>query len=317
MTSSPRFVDILAASDRIAEVASRCPVMTCRSINELSGADIYFKAENFQKTGSFKFRGASNAVRSLSQADLNRGVATHSSGNHAQALARAARECGTTAYIAMPDNAPGVKKKAVLSYGAKITECGPSLVAREEALSGILKETGAYFIHPYDNPAVISGQGTSALELLKEVPGLDMIVAPVGGGGLLSGTAIAAAGMGRRAAVFGAEPELAQDAYQSLLKGRRMPPLPPLTAADGLRTALSDLTFDIIRRDVREILLASEPEILAAMKLLWERAKLLVEPSSAVALAPVLKDRERFFGKKIGIILSGGNVELSRINKYF
>jgi threonine dehydratase len=217
----------------------------------------------------------------------------------------------------MPDNAPGIKKRAVLSYGAKITECGSSLVAREEALSEILKETGACFIHPYDNAAVISGQGTSALELLKEVPGLEMIVAPVGGGGLLSGTAIAAAGMGRRVTVFGAEPELAQDACQSLLKGRRMPPLPPLTVADGLRTALSDLTFEIIRRDVREILLASESEILAAMKLLWERAKLLVEPSSAVALAPVLKDRERFFGKKIGIILSGGNVELSRINKYF
>ncbi len=310
----PTIADIEKAHERIRPFVHRTPVVTCRTLNALAEAELFMKAENFQKVGAFKYRGATNAVQSLSDAEAAAGVGTHSSGNHAHARALAARERDIPAYIVMPRNAPRAKLAAVEGYGGRITPCESQLESREETLATVLQETGAHFVHPFDDARVIAGQGTAALELLEDVPDLDAIVTPVGGGGLLSGTAIvaaASAGRQRPLRVIAGEPELADDAFQSLRAGRIVPPRPPRTVADGLLTCLSDLTFAIVREHVEEIVLVSESEICQAMRWLWERAKLVVEPSGAVPLAAVISARAKLRGLRIGLILSGGNVDLS------
>jgi len=271
------------------------------------------KCENLQKVGAFKFRGATNAVYALSESEAARGVATHSSGNHAQALALAARLRGIPAYIVMPDNAPAVKKAAVNGYGGRISYCVPNQEVREKTLNRILSETGAVMVHPYNNPLVIAGQGTAALELLEEHPDLDVLIAPVGGGGLLSGTALAATGISPGIRVIGAEPEMADDAYRSLQAGKIMPSINPQTIADGLLTSLGDLTFPIIRDQVEQIVTVSEKAIIEGMRLIWERTKLIIEPSSAVPIGLLLEKKIDLSGLRVGVIISGGNVDLERL----
>jgi len=296
------------AHRRIAPYVHATPVLTCATLDALAGARLYFKAEHLQKSGSFKFRGASNAILTLSPEQAKRGVATHSSGNHAQALALAAGLQNISAHVVMPSDSSPAKIAAAKSYGAKITICQATLEARESALNEVLAQTGATFIHPYDDPRIIAGQATAFLELREQAPALDVVIAPVGGGGLLSGTAIAAGASQPTIRVWGAEPELAGDAHQSLKTGVRQLPLPPITLADGLRTGLGVTTFPIIKQRVERIVLVSETEILHAMQLLWERAKFVVEPSGAVPLAAVLAAKSELRGKTVGIILSGGNV---------
>ncbi|MFH2203862.1 MAG: pyridoxal-phosphate dependent enzyme [Elusimicrobiota bacterium] len=312
-TDGPSWAQILAAKERIGSWIHKTPVLTCSALDRMTGARLYFKAENLQRTGSFKFRGASNAVLSLDEKEARTGVATHSSGNFAQALALAARLRGLPAYIVMPGDAPATKREAVEAYGGIVTECAANPFSRETTLAAVVRRTGAVFVHPYDDPVVIAGQGTAALELVKEIPDMDMLVAPLGGGGLLSGTAIAAKGLRPDLRVFGAEPETADDAYQSLATGRLAPPRPGRTVADGLRTGLSERTFAILRRDLSAICRVSDREILQAMRLLWERAKTVVEPSGAAGLAAVLRERDTFAGRKIGIILSGGNMDFKQL----
>ncbi len=311
----PEFKDIENAHARIRSYVHRTPVLSSLAINSLAGAELYFKCENFQKVGAFKFRGATNAVLLMNKEELQHGVATHSSGNHAAALALAARNLGVPAYIVMPENAPEVKIKAVRSYGGKITFCKPDLKARETGLKDVIERTGAGFIHPYDNFNVISGQGTAAKELLEDMSAPDIIMAPVGGGGLMSGTSVAAGGMNKNIRIIGAEPENADDAFRSFQKGYLIPSVNPSTVADGLLTSLSLLTFEIIKTNVNDIYTASEEFIIKAMRMIWERMKIVVEPSSAVPLAVILQHKEQFKGKRIGIILSGGNVELDQLPK--
>lgn len=309
----PTLKDIQGAHRRIKPFIHRTPVLTCTALNDMCGATLFFKCENFQKVGAFKFRGACNAVFSLSDAEARKGVATHSSGNHAAALALAARRRGITAYVVMPKNAPDVKQKAVAGYGAQIIFCEPTLKAREENLAKVVDRTGAAFIHPYNDYRVISGQGTAALELYEEIPELDVVMTPVGGGGLLSGTAIAVSSLSAKTDVMGAEPERADDAYRSFLAGRIIPVQDPDTVADGLRTSLGDLTFPIIKRYVKDIVTVSEEGIVAAMRHVWERMKIIIEPSAAVPLGALLTKRTDLSGKRIGIILSGGNVDLQHL----
>ena len=309
----PSLKDIREAHCRIRPFIHRTPVMSSRLINEMYGAQIFFKCENFQKVGAFKFRGATNAVLQLTQQEKEAGVITHSSGNHAAALALAARSAGVKAYVVMPSNAPEVKKSAVKGYGAEITFCQPTQQAREQTTAGIMAKTGATLIHPYDNFNVICGQGTAAIELLEEIPGLDIVIAPVGGGGLLSGTSTAVKGINPRVQVFGAEPLNANDAYMSFTSGRLHPSLPPGTIADGLLTSLSELTFAVIRRNVDNIYTVKEESIIASMRLIWERMKIIAEPSSAVPLAVIMENPGIFRDKKTGIIISGGNVELGKL----
>ena len=309
----PDFDEIVKASEAIRGHIHRTPVLTSGQLNSISGAELYFKCENFQKVGAFKFRGATNAVVNLSDEQKRRGVVTHSSGNHAAALTLAAVSRGVKAYIVMPRTAPEVKKAAVAGYGAEITFCEPTLEAREAAAAGIISRTGATLVHPFDNFHIIAGQGTAALELLSDVPSLDVIIAPVGGGGLLSGTSIAARNMKPGIRILGAEPILADDACRSFHTGVLQPPLKPQTIADGLLTSLSERTFKAIRDNVDDILTVSEEQIVEAMALIWERMKIIVEPSSAVAFAAVLGDRKQFAGKKTGIIISGGNVDLKKL----
>jgi len=304
---------IREAAERIKHLVHRTPVLTSESINDISGAEIFFKCENFQKSGSFKMRGAANAVLSLPKKELERGVATHSSGNHAQAIARAAFASGANAYIVMPQTAPEVKRRAVLSYGARITMCKPTLKSREKTLEKVVEETGASFVHPYNDYRVIAGQGTAALELLEDTQNLDMILAPVGGGGLVSGTAIATQALSPKTEVIACEPEGADDAYRSFNQGKIIPSESPDTVADGLLTSLGDKTFAIIQRSVKEIITVSDEEIIEAMRLVWERMKIIIEPSCAVPLAVVLKHSEKFEGKRMGIILTGGNVDLGKL----
>jgi threonine dehydratase len=313
MKMAPRVEDVDEAAQRIAPYVHRTPVVTCAGLDRLTGARLFFKCENLQKVGAFKARGATNAVLSLADEAVLRGVASHSSGNHAAALARAAALRGVPAYIVMPRTAPRVKRAAVAGYGAEITECEPTLAAREKALAEVVERTGATFIHPYDDPVVIAGQGTAALELLDEVPDLDALIAPVGGGGLLSGTVIAATGRPRHIAIFGAEPAGADDAFRSLRDGVVYPSVDPKTVADGLLTSLSALTFSILYGRVAEILTVSEEGIVEAMRLVWQRAKLVVEPSGAVPFAAVLEYPDRFRDRRVGIILSGGNVDLDNL----
>lgn len=305
--------DILLAAERIKPTLHRTAILTCRYIDELVGANIYFKCENFQKAGAFKSRGATNALLSYDQYDIKSGVATHSSGNHAAALARAAQLRHIPAYIVMPENSSKVKVEAVKGYGGKITFCKPTLIAREEKLNDVLNETNAFEIHPYNNYAVIAGQATAALELIEDQPGFDTIISPVGGGGLLSGTALAAHYFSPKTNVIGAEPTGADDAYQSFYQKKFIPSINPDTIADGLRTSLGSLTFPIIRRLVSDIVTVNDHATIEAMKLVWERMKIIIEPSSAVALAMVIKHKHRFAGQKIGIIISGGNVDLMHL----
>jgi threonine dehydratase len=309
----PTLPDVRQAAERIRPYAHRTPVLTNASLDEQLGATVFLKCENLQKVGAFKFRGACNAVFSLSDEDATRGVATHSSGNHAQALALAARLRGIPAYIVMPENAPAVKKAAVAGYGGQVTYCEPTLQAREITLAQIVQETDASVVHPYNNYQVIAGQGTAALELLEDIPDLDAIIAPVGGGGLLSGTAIAAKGLSAHIRVLGAEPEMADDAYRSLQAGRILPSANPRTIADGLLTSLGTLTFPIIQQHVEQIATVSEAGIMAAMRFVWERAKIIIEPSAAVPVALLWERKIDLNGLRVGIILSGGNVDLDRL----
>lgn len=310
---SPTITDIRQAAERIRPHAHRTPVMTCRSLDQRVGAQVFMKCENLQKVGAFKFRGACNAVFSLSPDEAARGVATHSSGNHAQALALAARMRGIPAYIVMPRNAPAVKQAAVAGYGGIITLCEPTLAARESTLAEVVAATGAEVVHPYNDARVIAGQGTAALELLADVPDLDVIMAPVGGGGLLSGTAIAARAVAPQIRVIAAEPAGADDAFRSLAARHIIPSVQPQTIADGLLTSLGDLTFPIIRDHVEQIVTVSEPAIVAAMKFVWERAKLVVEPSGVVPIAALWEEAIDLRGLRVGVILSGGNVGLEHL----
>ena len=311
--NDPSIADVLAAAERIAASVHRTPIATCATLDRLTGARLFFKCEHLQKVGAFKARGATNAVFSLSDTEAACGVATHSSGNHAAALARAAGLRGIPAHIVMPSSAPPVKRAAVEGYGAIITECEPTLEAREAVLAQVQARTGATFIHPFDNPNVIAGQGTAALELLADIPDLQTIMAPVGGGGLLSGTAIAVSGIRHNVSVWGAEPSAADDAFRSLRDATLYPSINPTTIADGLLTSLSERTFRIIRGLTAGIMTAEETTIIRAMRLLWERAKLLIEPSAALPLAVILDHPDTFHGRTIGIILSGGNVNLDRL----
>lgn len=311
--SSPSLNDIRQAAERIKPYAHRTPVLTCTSLNRMAGAELFFKCDNFQKVGAFKFRGACNTVFSLSEADAQRGVATHSSGNHGAALALAARLRGIEARIVMPTNASEVKKVAVAGYGGTIVWCEPTQEARETTLAKVVQETGATFVHPYNDHRVIAGQGTVALELCEDVPGLDVVLAPVGGGGLLSGTAIVVAALSPDTRVIAAEPAAADDAYRSLQTGRIMPSLNPQTVADGLRTSLGELTFAIIQRHVEQIVTVSEEAIVSAMRYVWERMKIIIEPSAAVPVGALLEKHIDLTGKRVGVILSGGNVDLDSL----
>jgi threonine dehydratase len=304
---------LLAAHARIKPYIHRTPVLTSTLINEIVGAEVFFKCENFQKMGAFKMRGATNAVLQLGQAEKEKGVVTHSSGNHAQALALAARSVGVKAIIAMPRNAPRVKKNAVISYGGNVVECGNTAIAREEAADRIIEETGATMIHPSNDPEVIVGQGTAAMELLEEHPDLEAIFTPVGGGGLIAGTALAVEFFGRSCKVYGGEPEQADDAYRSLKSGKIETNETANTIADGLRTNLGNNNFPIIQKGVERIIRVSEKEILEAMRLIWTRLKIVCEPSCAVPLAALIKDQKEFKNMKLGVIITGGNVDLDNL----
>ena len=313
MLQYPTLTDVRAAAARIKPYAHHTPVFTCTSLNGLTGAELLCKCENFQKVGAFKFRGACNAVFGLSDQDARYGVATHSSGNHAAAVALAARLRGVPAHIVMPDNAPAVKKAAVAGYGGTIVYCAPTLAARETTLERVVHETGATFIHPYNDARVIAGQGTAALELLTDVADLDVIMAPVGGGGLLSGTALVTTALSPSTQVIAAEPEAADDAYRSLQAGEILPANDPRTIADGLRTSLGPLTFAIMQQHVQQIVTVSEEAIVSAMRYVWERMKIVIEPSAAVPIGALLEKKLDLTGKRIGVILSGGNVSLDHL----
>jgi threonine dehydratase len=302
-----------AAAVRVQPYIHETPVLTSRTIDNMTEAQCFFKCENFQKVGAFKARGAVNAVMQLP--DNVRAVATHSSGNHGQALAWAAAQRNLQAYIVMPENAPDVKKAAVAGYGATIITCAPTLEAREQTLQQVVADTGAHFVHPYDDPHVIAGQATCAMELLQQIPELDHIIAPVGGGGLLSGTALAAHYFGRGISVFAGEPEGANDAWQSFRAGARIPLKKAHTVADGLRTSLGHLTFPVIMNLVSEIFTVSDAEILSAQRLIIERMKIVIEPSCAVPLAALLRHPNPFKGKRVGVILTGGNADLSALGR--
>jgi threonine dehydratase len=309
----PEITDIQSAYSRIKPFIHRTPVMSSHQLNELFDCEMYFKCENFQKVGAFKFRGATNAVLLLSSEEKARGVVTHSSGNHAAALALAARMNGVKAYIVMPETAPEVKKNAVAGYGADITFCKPTLESREGTTKVIMEKTGATLIHPYDNFNVICGQGTAALELLNEKHDLEIVIAPVGGGGLMSGTSTCVKGINKNIQVIGAEPLNANDAFISFTTGELTPSVNPLTVADGLLTSLSELTFSVIKRNVDKIFTAKEETIIECMLLVWERMKIIIEPSSATVLGIIKENPEFFMRKKIGLIISGGNVDFRKL----
>lgn len=312
----PDQASIRAAHERIIHYIHHTPVMTSASIDEMAGCSIFFKCENFQKVGAFKARGAMNAILKLSPEERRKGVATHSSGNHAQALARAAKILGVPSYIVMPRTAPEIKKRGVKAYGGEIFECEPTLAARESTLADVIAKTGAAEIHPFNNEDVMEGQATCAKELFEQVPRLDFLLAPVGGGGLLSGTALAAKYFSPATIVIAGEPAGSDDAYRSLRSGK-IEPAQSNTIADGLLTTLGTKTFPVIRDLVKDIITVSDEEIVNAMRIIWERLKIIVEPSCAVPFAAVLKDKSRFAGKRVGVILSGGNVDLERAAKLF
>jgi len=309
----PTFDDVRDAHERIKPWIHRTPVLTSTTFNQKTGAELFFKCENLQKAGAFKVRGATNAVFSLDEDQAQRGVATHSSGNHALSLSRAAQCRGIPCKVVMPHTAPQAKMDAVRGYGGDITTCEPSQEAREQTLKPIIEQTGAEFIHPYNDHRVIAGQGTCARELLEQTGGLDAVIAPIGGGGMVSGTSLTCASLAPDTRVYAGEPEQADDAYQSLKSGAIVAYDAPDTIADGLRVALRPLTWHFVSNYVADILLASEADIIAAMKLVWQRMKIVIEPSSAVAVAAVLNNAELFAGQRVGIIITGGNVDLDRL----
>jgi threonine dehydratase len=309
----PDHETIRQTANRIKNIVHHTPVMTSINLNKIAGAEIFFKCENFQKVGAFKFRGATNAVFSLSDEEANKGVATHSSGNHAAALTLAATMRNIPAYIVMPRTSPQVKKDAVAGYGAQITFCEPTLQSRETTLEKVVAKTGATFIHPYNDYRIIAGQATAALELIEEIPNLDIIMTPVGGGGLLSGTALSTHYLSPSTKVIAAEPEGADDACRSLKEGKIIPSTNPKTIADGLLTSLGDKTFPIIQKYVEQIVTVNDEAIITAMRYIWERMKIIVEPSAAISFAALLKKKLDAKNKRIGIILSGGNVDLNNL----
>jgi len=306
-------LDIIQSHQRISPYIHRTPILTSQMINDISGAELFFKCENFQKMGAFKMRGATNAILQLSDEQKQKGVVTHSSGNFAQALALSAKSLGIKAYIVMPSNSPEVKKKAVIGYGGIITECEPTLEDREKTATQIKQEKGATFVHPYNDFNVILGNASVGKELLEEYPDLDLIIVPVGGGGLISGVALSAISFSNNCKVIGAEPYTVDDAYRSLQSGKIEYNLTTDTIADGLKTLLGDITFNIIKNHVEKIIRVTEEEIVEAMQLIWERMKIIVEPSAAVTLAAVLKSKQEFKNKKVGMVLSGGNVDLKKL----
>ncbi len=309
----PALKDIRSTHEGIRKMIHRTPVMTCQSLDRISGASLFFKCENFQKIGAFKMRGAASAAIRLSDEEKRNGLATHSSGNHAQAVARAAQLLGIPAYIVMPIDAPSIKKAATEGYGARIIFCSPTVASRESTLEQVVEETGATFIHPYNDYNVIAGQATCAVELIEDTEALDIIMSPIGGGGLMSGTALSTHYLSPETKVIGAEPKAVDDAYRSFHSGQIEDNTSTDTIADGLRTTLGEKTFHIIRRHVDDVLTVGEADIVKAMRLIWERMKIIIEPSCAVPFAAVLTHKERFEGKKVGIILTGGNVDLSNL----
>ncbi|MFW9802967.1 MAG: pyridoxal-phosphate dependent enzyme [Candidatus Thorarchaeota archaeon] len=306
------FSDVEAAYERVKDSVVRTPVMTSTTIDALTGSDVFFKCENFQRVGAFKFRGAFNAVSLLSEEERKRGVITHSSGNHAQALALAASKQGVRCTVVMPSSSPAVKMEATKGYGAEVVICEPTLASRQSTAAALIEKHGYTLVHPYDNPNIIAGAGTAAYELIKEIGSLDLVFVPVGGGGLLSGTSIATKGLMPEAQVIAGEPKGADDAYRSFTTGEIHPSVNPHTIADGLLTSLSELTFSIIRKNVDRIVTVSDQEIVRAMRLLWERMKIVVEPSGAVSLAALLQISDQLKERRIGVILSGGNVDLEQ-----
>ena len=311
----PTKESIEQAHQRIALHIHRTPIMSSKQINKILDCEIYFKCENFQKVGAFKSRGAVNAVFSLEENQIKNGVCTHSSGNHAQALARAAKLRGISAFIVMPENAPKVKVNAVRDYGGNIHFCGSSLESRESTLAFVMKDTGAQLIHPYDNYKIIEGQATAAKEILEDYKDLDFIIAPVGGGGLLAGTALSNHYFGQGSKLIAAEPKNADDAVRSFQAGHIIPSINPNTIADGLLTSVGERNFPIIQQYVEDILTTEEETIKKAMRLIWERMKIIVEPSAAVPLAVIMEHQDKFRGKKLALILSGGNIDLSSIQE--
>lgn len=313
----PSFDDMLAAHERVKPYIHRTPVLTSGYVNSLAGCEVFFKCENFQKAGAFKVRGASNAVFGLSDGEAQNGVCTHSSGNHALSLSYAAGRRGIPCHVVMPRTAPEAKKAAVRGYGGTITECEPSTSSREEVFAQVQARTGGNFVHPYNDPRVIAGQGTCSRELLEQMQDLggplDMVVAPIGGGGMISGTCLTLSHLAPDVQVIAAEPEQADDAYRSFKAGHIIADDAPETVADGLKVPLKDLTWHFVKNHVSDILTASDPEIIAAMKLIWQRMKIVVEPSSAVPLATILKTPDVFAGKRVGVILTGGNVDLAKL----
>lgn len=309
----PTHDDAKAARERIAPHVHRTPVLTSESLDRLAGAKLFFKCENFQRAGAFKARGAANAVFGLTDSEAANGVATHSSGNHGQALAWAARRRGIPCHVVMPEDAVAAKKQAVAGYGGKILEFAPSYKAREAALAGVLAETGAAFVHPYDDFRVIAGQATCAMELAEQAQALDAVIAPIGGGGMVSGICLALAAIAPDIAVYAAEPEQADDAARSLRAGRIVKDAAPKTIADGLKAPLGELTWHFVSRGVADILTVSEREIVEAMKLMWTRLKTVVEPSSAVPFAAILRHGQVFAGRRVGVVVTGGNVDPGRL----
>jgi len=307
----PTLKDVEDAYDRIKDLVNKTSVLTSRTLNKKVGANVFVKCENFQRVGAFKFRGVSNKLLQLNDDEKKKGVVTHSSGNHAQAIALASSLLGIKSVIVMPDNAPRVKVDATKSYGAEIVRCDSNVKAREETCQNLVEKQGYTVVHPYDDDQIIAGAGTAAFELIKEVGDLDYVFCPVGGGGLLSGTSIATKGLCPNSKVIAVEPELADDAYRSFRDGKLYPSLYPDTIADGLRTSLCERTFKIIQENVDEIITVSEKEIIDAMKFLWTRMKIVVEPSGAVSIAGILKMDKKIRNKKVGVIISGGNIDLA------
>jgi threonine dehydratase len=311
--SIPTYEDVKAAHERIAPYIHRTPILTSSYLNGLTGAELFFKCENFQKAGAFKVRGATYAVFGLSEEQAPKGVATHSSGNHALSLSYAAGRRGIPCHVVMPRTAPQAKKDAVRGYGGIITECEPSTSSREATFARVQEETGAEFVHPYNDERVIAGQGTCSKEMLEDLGGLDAIVAPIGGGGMISGTCLTCSTVAPYTEIYAAEPEAADDAYQSFRKGEIVAYDAPETIADGLKVPLKERTWHFVSRYVKDVLLASEQEIVDAMKLTWQRMKIVIEPSCAVPLAVILKNPDTFAGKRVGVIITGGNVDLDKL----
>lgn len=309
----PTLEDMLAAQARIQPYIHRTPVLTSRMLNELTGAELFFKCENLQKAGAFKARGASNAVFGLSDEQAAKGVATHSSGNHGTCLSYAAGQRGIPCTVVMPRTAPQAKKDAVRGYGGRVVECEPSTSSREAVFAEVVAETGAEFVHPYNDHRVIAGQGTCSAELIEQVADLDAVIAPIGGGGMVSGTCLTLSNLAPQVKIYAAEPEQADDAYRSFKAGYIIADDAPETVADGLKVPLKELTWHFVRNHVTDILTASEAEIVDAMKLIWKRLKIVMEPSSAVPLATILKNPEVFAGKSVGVIVTGGNVDLDKL----